>query len=134
MLYISRDHYFLIKLGFGLCTNSRSELLALFSLLHVATLMGIPKIIVYGDSSMVINHKNGRCKLKVINLEHWCKRIDDIVKGFNFFNCQHIYREHNQLVDRLSKEDLVLTVGIFIVQESMEGAMIHEDTENLFFR
>ena len=55
-----------------------------------------------------------------------------MVRGFTTFNCQHIYHEHNKLADRLSKEALVLTAGALIVQEFMEGVMIHEETENLF--
>ena len=94
--------------------------------------MGIPRIIVYGNSLMVINRVKRRCRLNVINLEHWCKRIDDMVRGFTTFNCQHIYHEHNKLADRLSKGALVLTVGALVVQEFMEGVMIHEDMENIF--
>ena len=99
VLYISSDHHFLIKLGCGFFTNSRSELLTLFGLLHVASVMGLPGISVFGDSMMVIDWVKGRTKLKVINLEHWCNRIVDMVHGFTFFNNQDIYREHNHLVD-----------------------------------
>ena len=103
VLYISYEHHFLIRLGCGLCTNSRSELLALFCLLHVTNVMALPGIPVYGDSMMVIDWVKGRSKLKVTNLEHWCNRIADLEHGFSFFDCQHIYREHNSLANRLSK-------------------------------
>ena len=119
-------------MGCGLCTNSRAKLLALFGLLYVANSMGLPGISVYGDSLMVIDWVKGRTKLKVLNLEHWCKRINDMVHDFISFSCQHIYREHNQMADRLSKEALILTAGSFIVQEYMEGEMIHEVTKELF--
>ena len=134
VLYISHEHHFLIRLGCGISTNSKTELLALFCLLHVANVMGLPGILVYGDSMMVIDWAKGKSKLNVTNLEHWCNRTAELVHGFSSFGCQHIYHEHNQLVDRLSKEALSLTVGNLNVQEFMEGQLTHEVTMNLFFQ
>lgn len=75
------------------CTNSRSELLALFGLLHVVRVMGLPGISVFGDSSMVIDWVKGWTKLKVLNLEHGVIKllIWDLVHGFTPFNSQYIY-------------------------------------------
>ena len=55
-----------------------------------------------------------------------------MVRSFTTFKCQHIYRGHNQLVDRLSKEALELNAGTLIIQEFMEGELIHEDSEHIF--
>ena len=69
---------------------------------------------------MVINWVKGKSKMNVLNLEHWCNRIAELVHGFTPFHSQHIYREHNHLADRLSKEALILPAGNLMVQEFMD--------------
>ena len=94
----------------------------------------ISNLYIFGDLKMVIDWAKGKSKLNVTNLEHWCNRTADLVRGFSSFGCQHIYREHNQLADRLSKEALSLIVDNLNVQEFMEGQLTHEVTMSLFFQ
>ena len=69
----------------------------------------------------------------MLALDHWCSRIKELVLGFCSFFCQHTYKEHNRVVDRLSKEALDLAAGNLIVQEYLEDAMSHEHTFNFSF-
>ena len=57
-LLISQDHYFCFKLGVGISTNTRSELLALWTLLYCAKIMGLPTLHILGDSSIIIKQFN----------------------------------------------------------------------------
>ena len=52
---ISSSHSLSFKLGCGPSTNTRAELLALWSLLYVAHKMGLPSMHIYGNSSVIIN-------------------------------------------------------------------------------
>ena len=132
VLYINRDHHFLIQLGCGTNTNSRAELLAAYGLLFMANSMGLPELRVLGDSKMVVDRLNGRNHLHVLNLDHWCRRIHTIIRGFISFSCQHIYQEHNQLADFLSKKALDLQAGHLIVQEFEGDILSHENSVNIF--
>ena len=51
VLEINGFHSFSLKLGCGYNTNSRAELLALWSLLFLAEKIGIPTLYISGDSS-----------------------------------------------------------------------------------
>ena len=57
-LLISQDHYFCFKLGVVLSSNTRSELLALWTLLYCAKIMGLPTLHIHGDSNAIINWFN----------------------------------------------------------------------------
>ena len=76
VLYINRDHYYLIRLGCVFSTNSRAELLAIYGMLYVANIMGFPELWAFGDSTMVIDRVNKKNNLRVLNLDYWCNRID----------------------------------------------------------
>ena len=91
VLYIDRGHYYLIQLGYGSSTNSRVELLSIYGLLYVASVMGLLELQVYGDSIMFIDWVNGKNNLRLLNLDYWCNQIECLVGGFISFSCQHIY-------------------------------------------
>ena len=68
VLEIIQSHSFNLKLGCGSNTNSRVELLALWTLLFFAAEIGIPSLI-FGDSSVVINWENEKSALSALELE-----------------------------------------------------------------
>ena len=55
VLYLSDSHFLGFSLGCGKSTNTRDELLALWALLAVSKLLGIPLQTIYGDSLVIIN-------------------------------------------------------------------------------
>ena len=61
-ILISQDHYFCLKMGVGQSTNTRSKLLALWTLLISAKLFGMPYLHIHGDSTVMINWFNMRLK------------------------------------------------------------------------
>ena len=89
-----------MKAGCG--TNSREELLALWSLLFSAQKPGINQIAIAGDSKMIIGWEKGDTIFQVILLEHWKARIKKLITYFSKISFQHVYREFNFVVDSLS--------------------------------
>ena len=71
-LLLSKDHYLCFKLGVGLSTNTKSELLALRTLLHYAKIMGLPNLHIHGESVVIINWFNQRSALTLLTLDGWC--------------------------------------------------------------
>ena len=69
-LGLSQSHSFSIKLGYGLSTNSRAELLALWALLYFVIAIGIPTLHVFVDSSVVINWENDKDAISALDLVH----------------------------------------------------------------
>ena len=53
VLVLNKDHYFYIFMCEGLGSNTRDELLSLFSLLQFALLIGISDISIIGDYNVL---------------------------------------------------------------------------------
>ena len=95
-------------MGVGLSTNTRFELLALWTLLYCAKSMVLPTLHIHGDSIAIINWFNRRSALTLLALDGWCQRICDMEPYFIQLKVVHIFREHNTKADSLSKEALTL--------------------------
>ena len=70
--------------------------------------------------------------LAVVDLEHWRDHIFEVKTSFLSIKFQHIYREHNTIVDVLSKEALSLEMGKLSFIEILEGETIGSGTLLLF--
>ena len=95
--------------------------------------MGLPKLRVFGDSKTIIDWVNDEALLEVLALDHWCSRIKDLITRFHKFICSHIFREHNRVADRLSKEALELEDGYLTIQQFLENEKCHEHTLSVSF-
>ena len=69
-LAISSDHFFHIKMGCGLSTNMRAELLALWALLYWEKALGLPSLYIFGDSLVIINWALGKEALSCLTLDY----------------------------------------------------------------
>ena len=103
-LLLSNEHYFYFKLGIGLSTNTKSELLAMWTLLHCAKCMGLPSLHIHGDSAVIINWFNHRSALSLLSLDGWCQCIRELETDFIQISASHIYREHNTMADAYPKK------------------------------
>ena len=112
VLHLSDSHFLFFSLGCGTSTNTRAELLALWALLAVSKLLGIPLQTIFGDSLVIINWANRISSLDSPSLSHWCKDIRSLIHLFSPLTLTHIYHEHNQQADYLSKKALMLDPGI----------------------
>ena len=59
VLHLSDSHFLFFSLGCATSTNTRAELLALWDLLAVSKLLGIPLQTIFGDSLVIINWATG---------------------------------------------------------------------------
>ena len=131
-LAISHVHSFHIKLGCGSSTNTRVELLALWSLLYWEKVLGLPSLHIFGDSCVIINWAIGKAALACLALDNCCEAIRQMMPNFLSLDLQHVYREHNQSADGLSKEALVLDSGFCHISEFYDDSVIQSGEFKLF--
>ena len=127
-LLLSNEHYFCFKLGVSLSTNNRVELLELWTLLHCVNHMGLPSLLIHGDSVVIINW----FKLTLLSLDGWCHYIRELETDFIQLTTTHIFREHNTMANKLSKEALTLPQGQLQLAEFTNGECIDHGTLYLF--
>ena len=70
------------KMGCGANTNTRAQLIALWSLLVFPTTIGLPALTLFRDSLVIINLANSVASLVVLELEHWCTCIFEAKDSF----------------------------------------------------
>ena len=111
VIFINDSHHFNFSMGCGRSTNTRAELLALWAILRIGLLMGIPLQMIYGDSLVIISWVNRFSTLDVPSLMHWCKDIRYMLQLSLPVIFKHTYQEHNSLANELSKKSLQLDMG-----------------------
>ena len=131
-IFLSETHFFCFSVGCGYSTNTRAELLALWSVLRICLLMGLPIKQIFGDSLVIISWVNIISNLDVPNLIHWHEDIFSMLRLVPPVSINHIYREHNTLADGLSKKALLLDMGHGYYYESMDGLVLGEGHFTLF--
>ena len=103
VIYLSASHCFSFSMGCGYSTNTGAELLALWAVLKVSLMMGLPMHLIYGDSMVIISWLNRFSALDVPSLMHRCIDIRNMLHLAPPVIFKHIFREHNSLADGLSK-------------------------------
>ena len=86
----------------------------------------------YGDSYVIINWSNDKATLTTLILDARCDNIEGLKACFHALDFHHVYREHNERVDNLSKEALPMASGLLSFTEYYEGIVIGEDKLQLF--
>ena len=132
MIYLSETHFLCFAVGCGISTNTRAELLALWSVLRVCNLMGLPIQMIMGDSMVIISWVNKLSTLNLPHLKHWCDEILSMAQHFPSVTYNHIFREHNRLADELSKRALKLEFGSAYFSETFDGEIIGDGYYSLF--
>jgi ribonuclease HI len=116
-LYLSSTHHYTLKVGLGAGTNNYSELMALKLLLLFVVEQGCQTLQVFGDSLIIINWENGVHRCHISRLVPILEDVMHIKSFFDSISFTHIYRERNQLADRLSKEVAQLAFGQWYIEE-----------------
>ncbi|XP_074291987.1 uncharacterized protein LOC141618815 [Silene latifolia] len=91
-----------IKLDF-LATNKATEYEACVLGLRSAISLNIMKLLVHGDSSLVINQVTGSWKIHSNSLASYQAKIEELEKYFEEIHYVHLSKEENQFADTLSK-------------------------------
>ena len=132
MIHLNAAYCISFSLGCGYNTNTRSELLALWAILRVSKLMGLPMHSIFGDSLVIISWLNRLATLNVPSLSHWCGDILTMLQSTPHVIFKHIYREHNMQADGLSKQALKMDMGFGYFSESLDGMIIDHGIFKLF--
>ena len=111
VIYLNEKHYFSFSVGCGCSMNTRAKLLALWAILRVSLIMGLPIHLIYGDSMVIISWLNGLSALDIPSLMHWCDDTKEMLQLVPSVIFKHTFREHNMLADGLSKQALNLDMG-----------------------
>lgn len=86
----------------GRATNNVAEYKALITGLQQAKRLGAKRIIVRGDSELVVKQMRGEYRVKNPDLRTLYDEAQDLLGGFDQAKVEHNYREDNALADRLA--------------------------------
>ncbi len=90
------------EIGFG--TNNEAEYAALMAVLDAAVEAKVQKLIVYGDSQLVIRQVNGEWAIRANELVPMCKTAISLKDQIPSVTLRWIPREDNDEADALSKK------------------------------
>lgn len=82
--------------GLGLSTNNEAEIRALEAELNLCVQIGISRVIIEGDSQIIINDiikSNFQCW----KLRKWLPHINYLLENIATFEINHVYCEGNQM-------------------------------------
>ena len=85
-------------------TNNAAEYTGLIIGLRLALEKGFTKLLVEGDSQLIIFQAQGKWKVKNENLKKYNKEVCNLVSKFEFIAMRHIRRELNKHADRITNE------------------------------
>jgi len=117
LLHRNENHRFKVQMGLGVGSNNFAEIMALRNLLHFSLEQRCQNLNIYGDSKTVVNWFNLITTCHIYTLSNIMYEIQTFKAAFNHISCLHIYREHNNCADQLSKEALALPRGEWIILE-----------------
>jgi ribonuclease HI len=111
-----------IKMRCGSGTNTKGEILALWCILYFANKLKVSRLMLAGDSKIIIDWFNNVNNLQVLSLQDWMEKIKRLSGRFLQLKAYHIYRSFNKGVDQMSKEALQLE------EEGIFSQKYHRDT------
>jgi ribonuclease HI/predicted RNA-binding Zn-ribbon protein involved in translation (DUF1610 family) len=86
----------------GRATNNVAEYKALITGLQEAKKLGAKKIIVRGDSELIIKQMRGEYRVKHPDLRPLYEEAQDLIRDFPQHKIEHNFREDNTLADKLA--------------------------------
>lgn len=108
VLNLSKEHSLYIFFGGGHGSNTKAELLSLYGLPFIASLIfiGVSDIGIYLDSKIIMDWQNGLTNLQLLSLNHWIHKIQLLKQTFVSNTFSHISRCFKASADSLSKATL----------------------------
>lgn len=88
-------------MGFG--TNNQAEYMSFIYLLEIAAKHLPDKLIIKGDSALVVNQVNGAWKVKDIKMRGLCDIAKNMVACFPEVKLEHVKRHLNKEADSLTR-------------------------------
>jgi ribonuclease HI len=111
--------------------NNAADYEALIHGLSIAVSLGIKKLMVYGDSLVVINQVNKDWDCSTDSMGKYCAAMRKLEDKFEELEFHHMERDHNAAVDALSKlgsSRAQVPPGIF-VQEIQQPSIATDQVE-----
>ena len=104
VVLLAQDNTPLVTVGrfIGRATNNVAEYKALITGLEEAKRIGARKVIIRGDSELIVKQMNGQYRVKNADLRPLYERAQDLMDEFEVAKIEHTYREDNSLADRLA--------------------------------
>jgi ribonuclease HI len=102
---------------FWMVSNNEAEYEALLHGLRLAASLGIKRILVYSDSTVVINQVNKSWDRNKENMDAYCLEVSKLENKFYGLEFHHVIRDNNVAVGVLSKLGSTHTqvpVGVFV--------------------
>jgi ribonuclease HI len=98
-------------------SNNEAEYEALLHKLRLAISLGIKRLLVYGDSAVVINQVNKSWDRNKENMDTYCLEVRKLENKFYGLEFHHVIRDNNVVADVLSKLGSTraqVPVGVFV--------------------
>jgi ribonuclease HI len=94
----------LVTLGrfIGRATNNVAEYRALITAMEEALKLGAKKIVIRGDSELIVKQMTGEYRVKNPDLRVLYNEAQDLLAQFDAAKIEHNYRESNALADKLA--------------------------------
>jgi ribonuclease HI len=94
----------LVTLGrfLGRCTNNVAEYRALITAMQEAKKLGAKKILIRGDSELIIKQMNGQYRVKHPDMKVLYEEAQDLIHQFDQAQILHNLRHKNELADKLA--------------------------------
>jgi len=102
-------------------TNNFAKLSAAYYMIRFPTEKNCHALQLFGDSMIVCDWLNKRSYCWSFSLRHILDEALRLISNFDFFSCNHIYREHNTEANSLSKEGANQEQGIWLIIEKIDG-------------
>jgi ribonuclease HI len=84
-------------------SNNEAEYETLLHGLLLAASLGIKRLLVYGDSAVVVNQVNKYCDRNKENMDAYCLEVRKLENKFYGLEFHHVIRDNNVAVNVLSK-------------------------------
>ena len=88
----------------GKATNNIAEYSALILGLEAANIIGLKKLVIKGDSKLVLLQVSGEWSVKSEQLKPLCKKAVSLIHKFSYSRLEHIKRNFNKRADELANE------------------------------
>ena len=100
-----------LKKYIGRFTNNVAEYYGLIAAMDYAQSHGVRAIRIESDSELLVKQMRGLYKVKSADLQPLYERAQKMLKAFDSFRIDHVYRELNREADALANEALDETEG-----------------------
>jgi ribonuclease HI len=106
-------------------TNNEAEYEALLHRPHLAASLGIKRLLVYGESSMVIDQLNKEWDCTKETMDAYCAKVRKLKKYFHGLEFHHVVRDLNVVADVLAKRgsDRVEVPGRVFIHELIKPSI-----------